>query len=138
MRTVVASQLEEHLAKAALYDLANLTADRLAAREGDHVDAWAPYDSFASSLATSHQSGDRARNAVLLQHAGDYLRHRDGAERRARCGLPKRRIARSERQGQVPAVHGHGEVECGKDRDNSEGVGYYDRLSGLKAISRDA
>lgn len=124
VRTIVASQLEEHLAEAALYYFANLTADRLAAREGDHVDAWAPDDSFTNGLAAGHQARDRARDAVLLQHAGDNLRHRDGAERRARCGLPKGRIARSERQGQVPAVHGHGEVECGKDRDNSKGVGY--------------
>ena len=134
MRTIVASQLEEHLTKAALYDLANLAANRLAAREGDHVDAWAPYDSFASSLATSHQSRDRARDAVLLQHAGDNLRHRDGAERRARCRLPERRVACGKRQGQVPAVDGHGEVECGKDRDNSEWVGYYDRVSGFETI----
>ena len=134
MRTIVASQLEEHLAKAALYYFANLTADRLAPREGDHIDAWAAYDGFANGLAAGHQSRDRARDAVLLQHAGDYFRHRDGAERRARCGLPKRRVACGKRQGQVPAVDGHGEVECGKDRDNSEWVGYYDRVSGFETI----
>ena len=96
MRTIVASQLEEHLTKAALYDLANLATNRLAAREGDHVDAWAPYDGFANGLAAGHQSRDRARDAVLLQHAGDNLRHRDGAERRARRGLPERRVSGGE------------------------------------------
>ena len=58
-----------------------------------HVDVLALDDGLADVLPADDEPRDGARDAVPLEHARDELRDRDGAQRRARRGLPQRRVS---------------------------------------------
>ena len=67
-RTVVSSELQQHLAKTALNDLSDFASNGFTASEGNHIDVGAANDVLANGLPADDEAGCCAGDVVLLQH----------------------------------------------------------------------
>lgn len=108
---VVATKLEEALSEASSDLHPDLPSSRFRPSEGQKVH---PLVLNKCSSRLSSSTNKRRQRSVELVRFEDLLkdlRHCNGGERRRWGGLPDRRIAADEGQGEIPGVHGDGEVE---------------------------
>eukprot|EP00047_Mylnosiga_fluctuans_P013855 m.33831 g.33831 ORF g.33831 m.33831 type:complete len:546 (+) comp5145_c1_seq1:34-1671(+) len=119
---VVAAQLEERLAEAALDGDGDLAADARAAREADQVDLRV-LGHLLADLSTATDGGtDGAGQVVRLEDLADDVGDSDGAQRRRWGPLPQVHVAANKADGVVPAKDSNREVEGGDDADQPEGI----------------
>ena len=119
---IVAAELEQDLAEALGHDRPDLTSHPHRSGRRDQGDALIA-DHGIADVPTADEDG---REVLRCPHLGGGPGQQGLGPQRCEHGvlrgLPHDCIAGNQGQRGVPGVHGHGEVECGDDPDDAEGV----------------